>query len=127
MADALTLARWRLVLGRFAERGSAAARVGGHEVTPRWTACSNISTAASTAGRGVRRGAERGGSGRPACWRFPTGSIRCASCFPRDTVEVIERHALDRYGMTELVTDAEMLRKLEPSYELLKAVLTFRH
>jgi Mg-chelatase subunit ChlD len=29
--------------------------------------------------------------------------------------------------MTELVTDAEVLRKLEPNYELLKAVLTFRH
>ncbi len=47
--------------------------------------------------------------------------------FPRDTVEVIERHALDRYGMTELVTDPQVLNKLEPSYDLLKAVLTFRH
>jgi predicted metal-dependent peptidase len=34
---------------------------------------------------------------------------------------------LDRYGMTELVTDEQVLSKLEPSYELLKAVLTFRH
>jgi len=47
--------------------------------------------------------------------------------FPRETVEVIERHALERYGMTQLVTDPGVLKKLEPSYELLKAVLTFRH
>ncbi len=47
--------------------------------------------------------------------------------FPRETVEVLERHALDRYGMTELVTDTEVLQALEPSYELLKAVLAFRN
>ena len=47
--------------------------------------------------------------------------------FPRETVEVLERHALERYGMTELVTDADVLKKMEPSYELLKAVLSFRH
>ena len=47
--------------------------------------------------------------------------------FPRETVEIIERHALERYGMTELVTDAERCSKMEPSYELLKAVLSFRH
>src|SRR5262249_5979770 len=46
--------------------------------------------------------------------------------FPNDTAEIIQRHALDRYGMTELVTDAEVLRKLEPNYELLKAVLAFK-
>ena len=39
----------------------------------------------------------------------------------------MERHALERYGMTELVTDAETLSKMEPNYELLKAVLSFRH
>jgi hypothetical protein len=46
--------------------------------------------------------------------------------FPNDTAEIIQRHALDRYGMTELVTDAEVLRTLEPSYELLKAILAFK-
>ena len=28
--------------------------------------------------------------------------------------------------MTELVTDAEVLKKMEPSYELLKAILSFK-
>jgi Mg-chelatase subunit ChlD len=52
------------------------------------------------------------------------GQVR--DLFPQETVEIIERHALDRYNMTELVTDPEVLRKLEPNYELLKAVLSFR-
>ncbi|MBL8152381.1 MAG: VWA domain-containing protein [Blastocatellia bacterium] len=46
--------------------------------------------------------------------------------FPKEAVEVIERHALDRYKLTELVTDAEVLQKLEPSMELLQTILTFR-
>ena len=45
---------------------------------------------------------------------------------PREVVEVIEKHALDRYGLTELVTDKETLEKLEPNMELLKTLLTFR-
>ena len=33
--------------------------------------------------------------------------------FPKQTVEVLERHALEKYGMTELLTDPEVLQKLE--------------
>jgi Mg-chelatase subunit ChlD len=46
--------------------------------------------------------------------------------FPKETVAVIEKHALDRYGLTELITDPEILRRLEPNFELLKMLLTFR-
>lgn len=46
--------------------------------------------------------------------------------FPKETVAIIEKHALDRYGLTELVTDPEILRRLEPNFELLKMLLTFR-
>jgi hypothetical protein len=46
--------------------------------------------------------------------------------FPADTCEVITRHALERYGLSELVTDPETLQKMQPSYDLLKAVLSFR-
>ena len=46
--------------------------------------------------------------------------------FPRDTVEVIEKHALDRYGLTELVTDPQTLQRLEPNHQLLRTLLTLR-
>ena len=39
----------------------------------------------------------------------------------------MERHALEKYGMTELLTDPEVLRKLEPNKELLKTVMQFKH
>lgn len=46
--------------------------------------------------------------------------------FPQETCETIEKHALDRYGMTELVTDPKVLEKLAPNMDLLKTMLTFR-
>ncbi|MDE7212774.1 MAG: VWA domain-containing protein, partial [Lachnospiraceae bacterium] len=47
--------------------------------------------------------------------------------FPKQTVEIMERHALDKYGMTELLTDPDVMRKLEPNQELLKTILSMKH
>jgi Mg-chelatase subunit ChlD len=46
--------------------------------------------------------------------------------FPRDAAETVEKHALDRYGLSELVTDAKTLQRLEPNTDLLRVLLTFR-
>ena len=42
-------------------------------------------------------------------------------------MEILEQHALKTYGMTELLTDKEVLEKLEPSQELLKTILQLKH
>ena len=47
--------------------------------------------------------------------------------FPKKTVEILERHALENYKMTELLTDKEVLEKLEPNQELLKTILQLKH
>ena len=108
-----------------------------------WTACSDYLYGREYRGRGIRgKGEQRRRQGRPRRWgrrqRLPLGgdadsllSIpdwiqQVRELFPNDTAEIIQRHALDRYGMTELVTDAEVLKKMEPSYELLKAILSFK-
>lgn len=46
--------------------------------------------------------------------------------FPKETVEIMERHALENYGMSELLTDKEVLNKLEPNRELLKTILQLK-
>ncbi len=46
--------------------------------------------------------------------------------FPKETVEIMEKQALDRYGMTELLTDKDVLAKLEPNQELLKTILQLK-
>jgi len=47
--------------------------------------------------------------------------------FPRRTIERIEKDALERYKMEEMVTNPELLRRAEPSVTLLKAVLHTKH
>ncbi len=76
-------------------------------------------------GRGVR---ERGAAGSldPSQLSVPKWLGEVRTLFPKETVEVIEKHALDRYGLTELVTDKETLSKLEPNMDLLRLLLTFR-
>ena len=47
--------------------------------------------------------------------------------FPKKTVEIIEKQALDHFKMTELLTDKEVLKKIEPNMDLLKTILQFKH
>nr|WP_184091491.1 VWA domain-containing protein [Anaerocolumna cellulosilytica] len=46
--------------------------------------------------------------------------------FPKETIEIMERHALENYGMSELLTDKEVLERLEPNKELLKTILQLK-
>jgi Mg-chelatase subunit ChlD len=52
------------------------------------------------------------------------GEVR--ELFPRETVEVVQRHALERYGLTELVSDPEVLARIEPDEHLLRTLLLLK-
>jgi VWA domain containing CoxE-like protein len=47
--------------------------------------------------------------------------------FPRQTIERLERDALERYQLEELVTNLDLLKRAQPSQVLLKAVLRTKH
>lgn len=47
--------------------------------------------------------------------------------FPKQTAEVLERHALDEFKMTELLTDKKVLEQMKPDMSLLKTVLQLKH
>jgi Mg-chelatase subunit ChlD len=47
--------------------------------------------------------------------------------FPHKTIERLERDALERYEIQELVTNPELLQRATPSVTLLKAVLHTKH
>ncbi|GAA3058367.1 VWA domain-containing protein [Actinokineospora globicatena] len=47
--------------------------------------------------------------------------------FPRETVERLERDAIERYGITDVLTDPEVLARVEPNAALLRAVLRTKH
>ena len=47
--------------------------------------------------------------------------------FPKETIERLERDAVERYELHEVVTNPEVLQRLEPNETLLKAVLRTKH
>lgn len=116
--------RWRLVLGRYAQQqlGNGAA-LGPKQ--QRMERALDYLYGREYRGRGVRA-EQSAGSLDPSVLSVPHWLNEVRELFPKETVERIEKHALDRYGMTELVTDPAVLAKLEANMDLLKAVLTFR-
>lgn len=113
--------RWRLVLGKYAQTrlgapsGDAARR----------DAALDYLYGREYRGRGVRE-AEAGGSLDPSQLTLVTWLDEVRELFPRETLEVIEKHALDRYGMTELVTDPAALGRMQPNQALLRTLLSLR-
>lgn len=70
---------------------------------------------------------ERSGGREDSNLTIPSWIQKIKKLFPKRTVEVMEQHALEKYGITELLTDPEVLRKLEPNRELLKTIMEFKH
>ncbi len=116
------LERWRLILGEAAQaglggqplRGEAAAR----DAALEWLY--------GREGDLDRRGVRRAGDG-PS--QVPTvdwldGLTRL---FPKETIERLERDAVERYQIEEVVTNPDVLRRVAPNETLLKAVLRTKH
>jgi hypothetical protein len=47
--------------------------------------------------------------------------------FPKETIERLERDAIERYGIDEIVTNVEVLERAQPNPALLEAVLRTKH
>jgi Mg-chelatase subunit ChlD len=117
--------RWRLVLGRFAQDHLP------EPSTPedqRRAALLDTLYERAHAERGVR-GAEpeeerQGGLGRGRM-SVPEWVQGVRTLFPRETAEVVERHALERFGLTELLTDPDFLERVTPDPALLAQALAF--
>jgi Mg-chelatase subunit ChlD len=124
--------RWRLVLGKYSEQRLPPPPDAGRQRQER---ALDFLYGREYQGRGVRAegssnpprdSQDREGTLDPSQLNVPHWLAEVRELFPHETVEVIERHALDRYGLKELVTDPETLGRLEPSMELLKLVLSLR-
>ncbi len=118
-----TLSRWRLVLGKYAEN-QLPGLLGG--VGGRMDRALDYIYSQEYLDRGVREEKGRGGTLDPSQLTVPKWLNEVRRLFPQDTVERIEKHALERYEMTDLVNDPQVLRELEPNMDLLKSVLSFR-
>jgi hypothetical protein len=123
----LLLNRWRLVLSKYAH-----ASLGGFEGGENTYALQEIDDLMTFLygreygdDRGVLGG--NGGGQGDSQLTIPKWLNKINELFPKETVEKLENHALDRYGLTDLLRDARVLEKLEPNMTLLKQILSLKN
>ncbi|SDF34360.1 VWA domain containing CoxE-like protein [Lentzea fradiae] len=113
--------RWRLILGepatgRTGGLGGDAAR---QDAALEWL----YGRDPELSGRGVRRTAGGGDSVvQTVDWLDEVHRL-----FPKETIERLERDAVERYEITEVVTNPDVLQRIEANPALLRAVLRTKH
>ncbi len=122
--DREILNRWRLMLGRHAQ-----GQISFSENNLRFMEMEDVLEYLYEREYGeeqeIRK--ERQGGREDSSLTVPSWIEKIRKLFPKQTVEIMERHALEQYGMNELLTDPEVLKKLEPNQALLKTILEFKH
>src|SRR5262249_12603602 len=112
------LRRWRLVLGGDAADGT------GHALTGRDAAMDGTLAALYGKGDKPQQGRERLaglGASAPSVARW-LGDIR--TYFPSSVVQVMQRDAIDRLGLSTLLLEPEMLKAVEADVHLVGALLS---
>ncbi|MEM6550309.1 MAG: VWA domain-containing protein [Pseudomonadota bacterium] len=121
-------ARWRLALGRHAD--PALGGISGHardmDDVLEHLYRQEYRKRGLTMG-GPDLAAQRGGIGSldPTQMTAITWLGRARAVFPEEVFETLQGHALERYGMTDILKDPKTLENLEPNKELLKVLLAF--
>ena len=105
------LNRWRLVLGKFSEEQISFSE-GNAQLMEMEDVLDYLYSREYGEEQELRK--ERKGGSEGSKLTIPHWLRQMKKLFPKRTVEIMERHALEKYGMTELLTDPEVLRKLEP-------------
>ncbi|GAA3960567.1 VWA domain-containing protein [Actinomadura viridis] len=128
-----SLERWRLILGAPAEgcTGALGGDAAGRDQALDWL----YGRDPDLQRRGVRRGgarqADRDGprsaGDEPSALTTVDWLDGVHRLFPKETIERLERDAVERYEIHEVVTDPAVLERIEPNPTLLRAVLRTKH
>lgn len=126
MADVNRQARWRLVMGAGSEQLCGGL---GAEDQARDECLGYLYDREYGAGRNVRGGDQGGQSGGlgESMLTVPEWINRVHELFPKRTIERLEKDALERYQLDEMVTNPDVLARAQPNQTLLKAVLRTKH
>ncbi len=107
------LGRWRLLLGKDAERsGIAIAEEAGGEMTAAEEALAFLF--------------DEGAGRSTSVLDVPTWIDTVGELFPREAKEVLERELVSRRGIRELLEQSEILERIEPNLDLVKTLLTHK-
>lgn len=120
MEDKKTLNKWRLVLGEFAENSM--------QLDPQYASMDSVLdflySREYTEEQGIRKDKRGGREGSNLTVPQWIGKVR--ELFPAETVEVMQKQAISKYNLTELLTDEKILKQMQPDMELLKNILAFK-
>ncbi len=121
--DALT--RWRLVLGEAADGAcrSAGGTLAGETLAMDAALDWLYGREEEDGTRNIARQGGRGGSALTT----PQWINDIHRLFPKETIERLERDAIERYAIDDVVTNPDVLARAEPNETLLKAVLRTKH
>lgn len=123
--QAETLNRWRLILGDSAEEGLSNTDAYDAEHF-KYTEIDEILGYLYNREYGEAQGYRKEGGRGSSNLTVPNWLHKVRELFPKPTVELLEKQALDRYGLTELLTDKKLLESLEPNMNLLKNIMQFK-
>jgi len=70
---------------------------------------------------------DRQGGDGPSQLTVPEWIDSIHTLFPKETIERLEKDAIERYGIDDIVTNIEVLRRAKPNPQLLNAVLRTKH
>jgi len=124
MSSAETLRRWRLMLGRYSATQLSHASFGGAD----WKLDQALEYlyGREYEGRGLARPSGGAGSLDPSALQAIDWLNRSRTLFPKEVFERMQTQAIERYQLTELLTDPALLRSLEATPALTKALLGMR-
>ena len=125
MSDQSRLVRWRLVLGSGAESALGCGLEG--PAAAQDVALGYLYDREYGKSRNVRGRTGQGGTLDASQLTVPEWINQVHELFPKRTIERIERDALERYKLDEMVTNPQVLERAQPSTALLKAVLHTKH
>lgn len=109
--------RWRLVLGGDADETCGA--LSGEDLEIDQALSALYEPEGSGGLRGARRGGTENSAPRVARW---LGDIR--KYFPSSVVQVMQKDALDRLGMREMLLQPEMLEAIQPDVHLVASLIS---
>ncbi|MCP4220486.1 MAG: VWA domain-containing protein [bacterium] len=119
--------RWRLLLGKYSDNALPFGESGSQSLKYREMdeLMDFLYDREYDEERGVRE--IREGGSENSQLTVPSWITKIRTLFPKDTVEILEKHALDKYHLQELLTDKEVLEKLEANIDLLKSIMQMKH
>src|SRR5581483_2091366 len=121
------LVRWRLILGAEGEALDSAAGMTGEDMAADSALGWLYDRAEEGSGEAEREIRERGSGPGASTMSVPKWLDQVHKLFPRETIERLERDAVEKYNIHEVVTSPEVLQRIEPSETLLRAVLHTKH